>query len=165
MAKMNPPTQIDDIDNKIIHALLQDARTPIKTIAEKCNISPVSIVNRIKRLKSLGIINGGAALLPNLSELKLPIVATIGINLKENFKDVIKIIEKNANLVQISRSIGKYDVIAVVHAENLSELDKIAFSIRRLSGVKKLEVSVWTSLPVWVFENIDLQPKRETQNG
>ena len=85
--------------------------------------------------------------------------------MKENQADVIKVIDENTNLVQISASIGKYDLIALVYAESIAELDKIALSMRRLLGVIKVEVNVWTSLPLMVFENIDLQPKEVGDNG
>jgi DNA-binding Lrp family transcriptional regulator len=161
---MNQTVQIDETDSKIIYSLLDDARTPLKSIAKKCGISSVSVFNRIKRLKILGVISGGAALFPNIAQLKLPIVATIGINVKENF-DVTPFMRKNKNLVQISPCIGKYDFIAFIHAENFGELDKTVFLIKRL-GVQKVDVNVWISPPLMVFENIDLQLKGEgAQDG
>jgi Lrp/AsnC family transcriptional regulator for asnA, asnC and gidA len=161
---MNQRIEIDEVDCKILRALIKDARTQLKIIAKECGISSVSTLNRIKRMKTLGVIKG-ATLFPNIAEFRLPIVATIGINLKENQADVIKVIDENTNLVQISASIGKYDLIALVYAESIAELDKIAFSMRRLLGVIKVEVNVWASLPLMVFENIDLQPKEVGDNG
>jgi DNA-binding Lrp family transcriptional regulator len=158
---MNHTTQIDDTDATIIRTLLKDARTPLKDIAKKCGISSVSILNRIKRLKQTGVINGGATLFPVLDQLKLPIVATVGINLKENFEEVIKVIQKNINTIQVSASVGKYDLIAAIHAESINELDKVSFSIKRLPGVQKVEINVWTSMPVFSFENIDVQLKED----
>jgi DNA-binding Lrp family transcriptional regulator len=155
---MNQKVEIDKVDCKILRALIKDARTQLKTIAKECGISSVSALNRIRRLKTLGVING-ATLFPDVAKLGLPIVATIGINLKENQADAIKLIEEHTNLTQISASIGKYDLIALVHAESIAELDKIAFSLKRLLGVINVEINVWTSLPLMVYENIDLQPK------
>ncbi|MCW4028367.1 MAG: Lrp/AsnC family transcriptional regulator [Candidatus Bathyarchaeota archaeon] len=158
---MNHTTQIDETDATIIRTLLKDARTPLKDIAKKCGISSVSILNRIKRLKQMGVINGGATLFPVLDQLKIPIVATVGINLKSNFEEVIQTVQKNINTIQISSSVGKYDLIAAIHAESINELDKISFSIKRLPGVQKVEINVWTSMPFMAFENIDCQPKEE----
>jgi Lrp/AsnC family transcriptional regulator for asnA, asnC and gidA len=150
--------KIDETDCKILRALIKDARTPLKIIANGCGISSVSVLNRIKRMKSLGLIKG-AILFPKIEELKLPIVAHIGISLKENQAGVVRLIDENTNLLKISKCVGKYDLVALVHSENIAELDKIAFSIKRILGVTKVEVNVWTSLPLMVFENIDLQPK------
>lgn len=155
---MGQRVEIDETDCKILQALIKDARTPLKIIANDCGISSVSVLNRIKRMKSLGVIKG-AILFPNIAEFKLPIVAHIGISLKENQADVVKLIDENTNLLKISRCVGKYDLVALVHSENIAELDKIAFSMKRILGVTKVEISIWSSLPLMIFENIDLQPK------
>jgi DNA-binding Lrp family transcriptional regulator len=155
---MNQKVKIDEIDCKILRALIKDARTQLKTIAKDCGISSVSVLNRIRRLKTTGVIKG-AILFPNIRQVGLPVVATIGINLTENQVDVIKLIHEKTNLLQVSASIGKYDLIALVHAESITELEKIAFSMKRITGVMKVEINMWTSPPTMAFENIDLQPK------
>ncbi len=51
--------RIDDIDRRIIHALMMDAKnTSAPMIAEQVNVSPATIRNRIKQLEELGIVRG-----------------------------------------------------------------------------------------------------------
>lgn len=51
--------RIDDIDRRIIHALMGDARTTsAPMIAEQVNVSPGTIRNRINQLRELGIVRG-----------------------------------------------------------------------------------------------------------
>ncbi|WP_321168296.1 AsnC family transcriptional regulator [Halorubrum sp. JWXQ-INN 858] len=51
--------RIDDIDRRIIHALMADARnTSAPMIAEQVNVSPGTIRNRIKQLEEHGIVSG-----------------------------------------------------------------------------------------------------------
>ena len=51
--------RIDDIDRRILHALMADARnTSAPMIAERANVSPATIRNRITRLEEHGIIEG-----------------------------------------------------------------------------------------------------------
>lgn len=64
---------IDEIDSKILHILIQDARTSLKDIAKECGISSVSVLNRIKRLKKLGVITG-ATLIPSVSIIGFNII-------------------------------------------------------------------------------------------
>ena len=154
---MNQTVEIDEIDSTILRALIIDARAKLKSIAKKCGISSVSALNRIKRLKSLKVITG-AILFSNLAALELPIVATIGVNLNGNQEEVIKLIEAKTNPVEISASFGKYDMCALVHAESIAELDRIAYSMKKLEGVIKVEINIWTSFPHMVYENIDLRP-------
>lgn len=153
---------IDETDTKILNALIKDARARVKDIAKDCGISSVSVINRIKRLKTLGVITG-ATLFPNVATLGLPIVATIGVNLNGNQgAEIIKLIEQQTRLIEPATSVGKYDLTALVYAENITDLDKIAYALRKTFDVPKVDVNVWATMPRMLFENIDLKPLKGT---
>ncbi len=80
---MNALVEIDKIDNQILHILIQDARKSLKEISTKCGISSVSVLNRIKRLKELGVITG-ATLFASLDTFGFQVVASIGMELDSN---------------------------------------------------------------------------------
>ena len=50
-------TELDEIDHEILQLLMEDARRPYNEIAEKVDLSPPTIADRIERLSNLGIIN------------------------------------------------------------------------------------------------------------
>jgi Lrp/AsnC family leucine-responsive transcriptional regulator len=159
---MGATVAIDETDTKILNALIKDARARVKDIAKDCGISSVSVINRIKRLKTLSVITG-STLFPNVATLGLPIVATIGVNLNGNQgAEIIKLIEKQTRLIEPATSVGKYDLTALVYAENITELDKIAYALRKTFDVPKVDVNVWASIPHMLFENIDLKPLKGT---
>lgn len=55
----SPAYRIDDIDRRVIHALMTDARnTTGPMIADQVNVSPGTIRNRINQLETHGIIRG-----------------------------------------------------------------------------------------------------------
>lgn len=158
---MGAVVKIDEIDEKILRLLIKDARTRLKDIAKECNISSVSVLNRIKRLKTLGVITG-ATLFPRVALINLPTIANIGINLDSNEcgeDEIIKLIGEQTNLVEPSASVGKYDLCALVFTENVSELDKIVYAVRKCFGLRKIDVNIYSGEPHFVFENINLQPK------
>jgi DNA-binding Lrp family transcriptional regulator len=158
---MGTAVKIDEIDEKILRLLIKDARTRLKDIAKDCNISSVSVLNRIKRLKKLGVITG-ATLYPRVDLINLPIVANIGINLdlnESNEDEIIKLIGEQTNLVEPSASVGKYDLCALVFTESLSELDKVVYAVKKCLGVREIAVNIYSGTPHFVFENINLQPK------
>ncbi|MCL5949500.1 MAG: AsnC family transcriptional regulator, partial [Candidatus Bathyarchaeota archaeon] len=68
------PVDIDKIDDQIIRLLLKDARLNLKEIAKQSHISSVSVLNRINRLKKLGVITG-ATLFASLDLYKFEIIA------------------------------------------------------------------------------------------
>lgn len=158
---MGAVVKIDEIDDKILHLLIKDARTRLKDIAKECNTSSVSVLNRIKRLKRLGVITG-ATLFPHVALIDLPTIANIGINLdsnESNGDEIIKCFGEKLNLVEPSASVGKYDLCALVFTENVSELDKAVYAIRKCIGVRKIDVNIYSGEPHFVFENINLRPK------
>jgi DNA-binding Lrp family transcriptional regulator len=158
---MGAVVKIDEIDEKILRLLIKDARTRIKDIAKECNISSVSVLNRIKRLKTRGVITG-ATLFPRVALINLPTIANIGINLdsnESNEDEIIKLIGEQINLVEPSASVGKYDLCALVFTESVSELDKAVYAVRKCAGVRKIDVNIYSGEPHFVFENINLQPK------
>jgi len=150
--------ELDDTDIKILNMLIKDARTRLKDIAEECKTSSVSVLNRIKRLRNLKVITG-STIFPDVAAIGMPIVATIGINIDgNNEEEIIKVIEEQSHIVEPSPSVGEYDLCALVFAKNISELDKIAQSIRERFAARKITINVWSRNPTMVYENIDLQP-------
>lgn len=151
---------IDEIDNKILHILIEDARTSLKDIAKKCAISSVSVLNRIKRLKKQGVIIG-ATLFASLDTLGFQIVASIGMETDSNTDEILKFFREHTCLIEPSLSIGEYDLSALIYAENISSLNDCVDMVRRRFGIRKVTVTVWSGLPFMNYENIDLRPRRE----
>lgn len=56
--------RLDDVDRRIIHALMEDARnTSAPMIAEDLDVSPGTVRNRIERLEAEGVIQGYTAMI------------------------------------------------------------------------------------------------------
>ncbi len=150
--------ELDDTDVKILSMLIKDARTRLKDIAKECKTSSVSVLNRIKRLKNLKVITG-STIFPNVGAIGMPIVATIGINIDGNHdQEIIKAMEEQIHIVEPSSSVGEYDICGLVFAKNISELDKIAYSIKEKFAARKVTINVWSGAPEMIYENINLQP-------
>lgn len=49
---------LDDVDQAILQLLTRDARTPNSTIAETVGIAPSTCLERIRRLRTRGVIRG-----------------------------------------------------------------------------------------------------------
>jgi DNA-binding Lrp family transcriptional regulator len=157
---MDSIVEIDQIDNQILHILIQDARKSLKEMGNKCGISSVSVLNRIKRLKELGVITG-ATLFASLDTFGFRIVASIGIELDSNanVQQIFRFFSQHTYLVEPSTSIGKYDFQAVIYAEDITKLNERVDMVKRLHGIKRVVVSVWSGIPCLNFENIILTPK------
>ena len=49
---------MDDLDHKIIQLLAENARMPVKDIAQQVNLTSPAVSSRIHRLEQEGIIGG-----------------------------------------------------------------------------------------------------------
>lgn len=149
--------EIDEIDRKILFALIQDARTSLKNIAEKCGISSVSVLKRIKHLKEIGVITG-ATLFVSLGKIGFNVVATIGMETDSNPEEITEFLGEHTNLIEPSAMIGKYDFCALVYAEDITSLNLKINAVRKKFGIEKISVNLWSGIPQMNFENIDLKP-------
>jgi Lrp/AsnC family transcriptional regulator for asnA, asnC and gidA len=158
---MGSIVEIDEIDDKILHLLIEDARTSLKDIGKKCGISSVSVLNRIRRLKKTGVI-AGATLFASINTFGFQIVASIGMETESgaNVEEILKYFKEHTYLIEPAVSIGKYDLCALIYAENITNLNERIETVRRLSGIRKVVVIVWSGIPYLNFEKINLTPEK-----
>ena len=157
---MSMKVQIDETDDKILHILIEDARTSLKEIGKQCGISSVSVLNRIKRLKKIGVITG-ATLFSAIHPLGFYTVATVGIETDGNMEEIVKFLGKNTCLIEPSISIGEYDLCVVIYAESIAVLNERVEMARHKFGIRRVIINVWSGLPHVNFGNVDLRPNKE----
>ncbi|MCB1464087.1 MAG: Lrp/AsnC family transcriptional regulator [Nitratireductor sp.] len=73
--------ELDNIDRRILSALLEDGRASVETVAKKVGLSPTPIRRRIKQLENEGVIKGYSA---NIDQALcgLSLTLHVSINLK-----------------------------------------------------------------------------------
>lgn len=159
---MKTTVAIDAIDDLILHLLLKDANMGLKEIGEKCGISAVAVYNRIERLKKLGVITG-ASLFTTLEIYNYKIIAFIEIETEINADpdEILKFFKEHTCLIEPSRSIGKYDLHALIYVTDFDQLNGVVELIRRRSGIRKVTVYVWSGLPTLNYDNLSFMPKKE----
>jgi Lrp/AsnC family transcriptional regulator, regulator for asnA, asnC and gidA len=154
---MSTNVEFDETDIKILNMLIKDSRTKLTDIAQDCGTTSVSVINRIKKLKNLNVITGSTLFL-NTDHVGLPVFAVIGVNIDSGRElEVLKALEEQASLVEPIQGHGEYDIVTIVFAKNISELDKIAFSLKEQHGASKVTINVISGIHLQ-FDNINLQP-------
>jgi len=103
----------------------------------------------------------GAALFPVLNPLGVQILATIGMETDANIDEIIKFLKKHTHLVEPSKSVGEYDLCALVYAENIANLNEKIDALKRQFEIRKVVVNVWSGSPHMTYENIDLRPMKK----
>ncbi|BCN28766.1 Lrp/AsnC family transcriptional regulator [Anaeromicropila herbilytica] len=114
---------MDKIDKEIITMLQQNARMPLKLLAEKVFLSSPAVSARIERLEKEGILTGYHA---NVDQLKLGYHITAFINLE--MEPVLKaefypFIKNCPNVIECNCVTGTYSMLIKVAFPSTMELD------------------------------------------
>jgi Lrp/AsnC family transcriptional regulator for asnA, asnC and gidA len=154
-------TKIDEVDTQILHLLLIDARLSLRKIAKECKISSVSVYNRIERLKKLGVLKG-STLFASLDIYNFSIIAFLGIETEDNtyIDEILNCLKEYTFPIEPSVSIGTFDIHALVYAKDQIDLNNRVNMIRRLQGVRKVAVFIWSGMPLANYRNVDLNPQK-----
>ena len=155
---MNTKPKIDEVDVKILKALLRDARTNFADIAKECNLSITAITQRYKKMKRNGIIQGTTVLINHSDSLNRRFLS-IEIKAESDHEEsIIEAIRKLPGVRVCFKVIGKYDIHASMKAESLEQIEQIKNEIRQQKGVLEVEVTLGLDKVCSFPENLSLLP-------
>lgn len=114
---------MDDIDRKILKIMQENARTSLKTIAEKTFLSSPAVSARIEKLEKDGVIAGYHALV-NSTKLGYHIIAFINLDvMPEDKPRFYAYAEEVPNVLECSCVTGDYSMLMKVAFPSTMELD------------------------------------------
>ena len=128
---------LDEIDEKIIKVLQDDARTSLRKISELVKVSLGTVSNRVKRMERNGVIKGYSVILdPDQIGWELNVV--IGLRIQKG-----RLIEIQERIAKDSRVHGVYDVtgdfdsMVIARAKNRKDLDDLSKNVLSIDGVER----------------------------
>ena len=134
---------MDGKDHKIIAALQEGARTPLRKISKRVHMSESAIRKRVKRLEHAGVIEGYTAVV-NPSKLGYNTMAIVGLDVApEKHREVIEELTKLKEVRKLVISTNEYTIMSTIWAHDNSELNDIILQkIGRIAGVKKTHTTI-----------------------
>lgn len=136
--------KIDEIDQKILSLLAQDARMPFLEIARECGVSGAAIQQRVKKLISNGIISGSRMLVkPNA--LGLSVCAFILVSLSENNKypEVISALKRVEEIVECHFITGKAALLLKVYClDNEHLMDVLLNTLQKIPNIQSTDTMI-----------------------
>lgn len=122
---------MDNVDRKIVKLLQDNARMPLKAIAEDVFMSSPAVAARIERLQEAGILIGFHALVDE-TRLGYPVKAFISLEMeplqKPEFYPFIKAIP---NVLECNCVTGQYSMLIKVCYKDTNELDEFINELQR----------------------------------
>jgi len=135
-------TLIDDVDREILGELRKNCRRSFRELGRVLDLSPATLIERVRRLEGAGYIAGYSA---NLNFLKLgyEFMAVVRITISGGaLLDVQGRISKLRGVAAVYDVTGDYDSIAIVLCKSRSELSRLAKSILSIPHVEKSNTSM-----------------------
>ena len=115
--------KLDSIDLQLINMLLENARTPLKVMAEKVFLSSPAVSARIANLEKHGIITGFTAEV-DLIKLGFNIAAFINLEVDPVQKpDFYPFIRHSTNVLECHNVTGRYSMVIKAAFPNTLELN------------------------------------------
>jgi len=133
---------LDETDVKILKALTLDARLSSRQIAKQCGVSIGTVLSRIKRMESEGIIQGYSALLDHEKlGYELTVVSEITVS-KGRLLEVESEIARLPNVCCVYDVTGLIDAIIVAKFKNREELGKFTKRLLAIPFVERTNTHV-----------------------
>ncbi|MEM9969011.1 MAG: Lrp/AsnC family transcriptional regulator [Pseudomonadota bacterium] len=133
---------MDDIDNRLIAALRQNARASLSELAQTLSLSRATIRARLTRLISRGDIVG-FSVLTKADVAHDPVRGLMMIGIEGRGAE--RITRQLGNLAEV-RAVhatnGRWDVIAEIGTMTLEQFDAVLARVRRFEGVVASETSL-----------------------
>jgi len=134
--------ELDNIDRTILEILQNDARTPLRKIAERTGVSEATIFARIKKLMEKGVIKRFTTLVsPELLGKNLAAFVLINANPKR-LQVVLNSLQNMEDVYEVYDVTGTFYIIAKIRAENREELAKLIDQIGEIEGVTSTETAI-----------------------
>lgn len=136
--------KIDGIDKIIIKRLVEDARTPILSIAREVGISGAAIHQRLKKLEQSDLING-YKLEINPRSLGYTTTAFVGIFLEASslYSSAIKRLNAIPEIVESHYTTGNYAIFIKILCKNNDDLMHLLNKdIQSIKGVSRTETFI-----------------------
>ena len=133
---------MDDIDQRLISLLRQNARMHIADLAHKLGVSRGTVNNRLRKLEDQQVIVGYTIRLRPEAEPDR-IRAWMGVLIEGNTtRQVIASLLGEPGVVALHDTNGRWDLLAELEAASTKELSDVLERVRLISGIRSTETNI-----------------------
>ncbi|MBN1821677.1 MAG: Lrp/AsnC ligand binding domain-containing protein [Prolixibacteraceae bacterium] len=135
---------IDELDEKILKLITQNARIPFLEVARECGVSGAAIHQRVQRLQNIGVLSGSQFIV-NPEKLGYNTCAYMGIYLeKAKFHTVVaEELSKIPEIVECHYTTGQYAIFIKIQTKNNKHLKRIIDEkLQEIEGIARTETFI-----------------------
>lgn len=135
---------IDEVDQKILSFLVNNARMPFLEIARECGVSGAAIHQRVKKLESNGVITG-SRLLVKPQALGLNVCAFISVVLSEanKYPEVVSSLKHIPEIVECHFVTGRAALLVKVYCfDNDHLMEVLLNTIQKIPYIQSTDTMI-----------------------
>lgn len=133
---------VDATDRALLALLAEDARAPVAELGRALGLARTTVQSRIERLQRAGVIRSFTVRLSEEHEreqIRAHVLITALPKLAPRVETALRRIAEVRTLHSVS---GHFDLIAIVAAPSIGELDRLIDRIGALDGVERTQSSI-----------------------
>lgn len=137
MPKESVVSPLDDTDRALLALLRENARAPTAELARRLGLSRTTVQSRLQRLERTRAVAGYTVVVPDEAEAALVrahVLVTVAPKRSAAIEGALRRIPEVRVLHSVS---GPFDLIAIVAAPSIGELDALIDRIGALDGVER----------------------------
>lgn len=139
--------RLDELDERLITLLRQDARRSISDLASDLGVSRATVRVRLERLERSGQVVGYTVVL-RADAVDHPVRGITMIGIEGRVTDgVIRALGGLPDITAIHTTNGRWDLIVELGTATLADLDAVLRRIRLIPGVNNSETSLLLATP------------------
>lgn len=141
---MSSTYHLDEIDQKILYFLVNNARMPFLEIARECGVSGAAIHQRVKKLEANGVITG-SRLLVKPQALGLNVCAYISVTLSEanKYPQVISALKHVPEIVECHFVTGRAALLLKVYCfDNDHLMEVLLNTIQKVPFIQSTDTMI-----------------------
>jgi Lrp/AsnC family transcriptional regulator, leucine-responsive regulatory protein len=115
---------IDEIDNKILNIIQQDARIANAEIARQVGLAPSAVLERLRKLEERGVINGYAAEI-DAKQVGFGLLAFVFVRTNECGDGTDQLLAKIPEVLEVHDVAGEDSFLLKVRAKDPEDLSRL----------------------------------------
>ncbi|HMU33526.1 MAG TPA: Lrp/AsnC family transcriptional regulator [Pyrinomonadaceae bacterium] len=136
---------LDEIDQKVLHILQEDARTSYAELGRQVGLTTPSVIERVRKLEDSKIITGYRAEI-DTARVGLPILAFVRMSITGvDYSHIIEVAESSNEVLECHRGTGEDSFIMKIAVSSVEHLQDV---IDRLTPYGITTTTIVLSSPV-----------------
>jgi len=136
------PGRMDELDQRLIACLRDDARAPTTALAKALGISRTTVQSRIDRLRASGVLLGFTVRLqPEAMPDRVRALTSIEVEGPRS-EAVLKALRAIPAVTAVHTTNGRWDLVAELETVNLAAFSQALDAIRVIQGIATTETSL-----------------------